>query len=170
MMRSPRGVLRSFSRGLSSAANWRPGRDYYPHFVRVQTRWQDNDSFGHVNFPQYFVFADEAVNTHLLTHNIDMRYPRFVASSTCTFVKPLSYPAPADVGLRVKLIGSSSVTYDVGIFDGAEFDKAEETGQLPSAVGTYVHVYVNQEGRPVSIAPETKFVLQQLWLGEADSE
>ena len=47
-----------------------------------------------------------------------------------------------DLGLRVNRLGSSSVTYEVGVF--------EEGKDVPSAVGGYTHVFVESVSRKSS--------------------
>lgn len=55
------------------------------------------------------------------------------------FFSPLSFPQVLDLGLRVSKLGSSSVTYEVGVF--------EKHRNSPSAVGGYTHVFVDSETR-----------------------
>jgi len=52
---------------------------------------------------------------------------------------PLSFPQVLDVGLRVNKLGSSSVTYEVGVF--------EKGAEAPAAVGGYTHVFVGSKSR-----------------------
>ena len=57
----------------------------------------------------------------------------------------LGYPAPVDVGLRVTRLGSSSVTYDIGLFAPGSDSAA--------ARGHFVHVHVDRHmHRPEPIA------------------
>lgn len=44
-----------------------------------------------------------------------------------------------DLGLRVSKLGSSSVTYEVGVFKEGE--------DAPNAVGGYTHVFVERQSR-----------------------
>jgi len=55
------------------------------------------------------------------------------------FFAPLSFPQVLDLGLRVNKLGSSSVSYEVGVF--------EEGKNTPAAVGGYTHVFVGSESR-----------------------
>ena len=44
-----------------------PGkRSDYVEFMPVQTRWMDNDVYGHVNNVQYYSYFDTAVNQYLI--------------------------------------------------------------------------------------------------------
>ena len=39
-----------------------PGREGYPHRLTLQTRWDDNDVYGHVNNVEYYSFFDTVIN------------------------------------------------------------------------------------------------------------
>ena len=41
-------------------------RGDYGRFVRLTTRWADNDAYGHVNNVVYYAFIDTAVNQMLI--------------------------------------------------------------------------------------------------------
>jgi acyl-CoA thioester hydrolase len=80
-------------------------RASYPHFERIQTRWNDNDSQGHINNAQYYDFIDNAVNNHIVSSiGIERsgEFLRFTSESSCRYLRQLSYPTPLDVGLRLK--------------------------------------------------------------------
>jgi len=55
------------------------------------------------------------------------------------FFAPLSFPQVLELGLRVNKLGSSSVAYEVGIFQEGE--------DIPAAVGGYTHVFVDRISR-----------------------
>jgi acyl-CoA thioester hydrolase len=42
------------------------GRDLYPHFLTIATRWMDNDVYGHVNNVVYYSYFDTVVNEYLI--------------------------------------------------------------------------------------------------------
>jgi acyl-CoA thioester hydrolase len=115
-------------------------RSEYRHFETRQTRWNDADVFGHVNNAVYYIYIDDAVNQHLHSCDIDTTHQRFVAESSCRFLRPLKYPEPVDCGLRVTRLGTSSVAYAIGLFAPPD--------EEPAAQGTFVHVYVGPDGRP----------------------
>jgi acyl-CoA thioester hydrolase len=71
------------------------------------------------------------------------------------FFAPLSFPQVLDLGLRVNKLGSSSVSYEVGVF--------EEGKDSPAAVGGYMHVFVSSESRKsIPIAVEARTGLGKL--------
>ena len=134
-------------------------RSAYPHAERRQTRWNDMDAFGHVNNAVYYQYFDDAVNCHLLARGVGLKHPRFVASSSCQYFRPFSYPSDVEVGLRLARLGSSSATYDIGVFPLSPEDGAPGPA---AAVGTWVHVYVDSDGRPTPIPDVVRSVLNQL--------
>ncbi|HMB54092.1 MAG TPA: thioesterase family protein [Thermoanaerobaculia bacterium] len=126
-----------------------PGRDAYRAFVPITTRWMDNDLYGHVNNVVYYSFFDTAVNRWLIDRGLlDLGGGEtigFVVRTECDYFAPLAYPQAVEAGVAVERLGSSSVTYRVGVFAVGE-EKA-------AAAGRFVHVYVDRETqrpRPLS--------------------
>lgn len=71
-----------------------------------------------------------------------------MVASQCTFVSSCTFPAVLELGLRVNKLGTSSVTYEVGVFEkGVEEVKA---------VGGYTHVCCDSSTRR-SIKMDTTF-------------
>jgi acyl-CoA thioester hydrolase len=71
------------------------------------------------------------------------------------FFAPLSFPQVLDLGLRVNKLGTSSVTYEVGVF--------EEGKDIPAAVGGYTHVFVeNKSRKSMPIGEEARKGLEML--------
>ena len=44
----------------------RGDRGSYPHLTTLQTRWADNDVYGHVNNVEYYAFFDTVINRWLI--------------------------------------------------------------------------------------------------------
>jgi acyl-CoA thioester hydrolase len=84
-----------------------------------------------------------------------------VAHSECHYFSPIAFPEAIEVGLRVARLGTSSVTYELAIFQsGAE---------LAAAQGRFVHVYVDREtSRPVPIPANMRVLLDPLVVPNAD--
>jgi acyl-CoA thioester hydrolase len=134
-------------------------RGDYRRFLRIPTRWIDNDSYGHVNNIAYYAFFDTAVNEHLIrAGGLDIeRDPvvAYVVETSCRFLRPVSFPATVDVGLRVARVGRSSVVYDVAVFESAD--------DAAAAVGRFVHVWVERAaGRPADIPAHIRAALEPL--------
>jgi acyl-CoA thioester hydrolase len=120
-------------------------RDEFPHHSPITTRWADNDAFGHINNVQYYAFFDTAVTRWLVErgflHVTEGEVVCFVAETGCRYFRPLAFPEPVSVGMRVARLGTSSIRYELAVFGAA--DEA-------AAQGHFTHVTVNRaSGRPV---------------------
>ncbi|KAF8971837.1 thioesterase [Flammula alnicola] len=141
-------------------------RSDYVYFLSYRTRWSDNDQYSHMNNSIYYHLFDSIVNTYLIENcGLDPASSPLiglVVSSYCQFFAPLSFPQVLDLGLRVNKLGSSSVSYEVGVF--------EQGKDSPAAVGGYTHVFVGSVSRKsTAMAKETKEGLGKLLKsGESD--
>lgn len=140
-------------RPMSSSSNPRPQpepRSAYPQFVRLGTRWMDNDIYGHLNNVVYYSLFDTAVNQYLIKEGaLDIHGGAvigLVVETHCNFFDSLAFPQAIDAGIRVSQQGRSSVRYEIGLFaEGAE---------TCAARGHFIHVYVDRESRrPVAALP-----------------
>src|ERR1700722_10914602 len=127
-----------------------PVRSAYSYFASIPTRWMDNDVYGHVNNALYYSFFDTVINRYLITEG-GLDIARGVAiglcvESRCRYRKAIAFPDDVDAGLRVVKVGRSSVTYEIGIFARGEIDAEAE--------GSFVHVFVEREGRRPTPIPE----------------
>lgn len=125
----------------------------------MQTRWMDNDDYGHVNNVAYYAYFDSAVNGYLMeaTRTDTRKLPAIgiVAETSCKFMKEISFPDMLHIGLRLEKLGNSSVVYQLAVFKGDDTE--------PSAVGRFVHVYVDETSRrPIPIPPIIRTALEQL--------
>ncbi len=137
-------------------------REHYPHFLRVPTRWMDNDVYGHVNNVVYYSYFDTVVNEYLIRSGVlDIeRSPviGLVVETQCRFFKPLTFPEVVCAGLRVARLGRSSVRYEIGLFRGDD--------ETAAAQGHFVHVYVERESRrATALPPEMRTALQKILAG-----
>jgi acyl-CoA thioester hydrolase len=139
-------------------------RKDFPYFDNGQnTRFNDNDVFGHMNNVIYYSFMDDTINAHLASHGILADVPRYVVSSSMQYISALAYPGKVDIGLRIEKLGKSSASYKVGLFASGN--------DTTAALGTFVHVYIDSStGRPKAIPPEVRAVLSQLVLEEPVSK
>jgi acyl-CoA thioester hydrolase len=127
-------------------------REQYLRFISLETRWMDNDVYGHVNNALYYGFFDTAINDYLIAEGgldiVNSPVIAFTVESQCQYLRPISFPGSIDVGFRVGKLGNSSVRYELAIF------KAGET--VAAAAGYFVHVFVERASQrptpmPVSI-------------------
>ena len=135
------------------------GRDAYRWFMKIGTRWADNDAYGHVNNTVYYQWFDTAVNAWLVEAgllDIERGDPiGLVVETGCTYFAPLSFPGDVEVGIAVDRLGESSVTYRIGVF-GAGSAEA-------SAQGHFTHVYVDRSDRcPEPLPDEWRAKLEKL--------
>ena len=131
----------------------------YKHFLPLQTRWADNDIYGHVNNVAYYGYFDTIVNEYLIgaglldIHNGEVI--GLVVETGCNYFAPLEFPQKLDGALRVAKIGNSSVRYELAIFKPGE--------NAPAAEGHFVHVYVDRETRrPVTLPDGFRRALEKL--------
>ena len=116
----------------------------------ITTRWEDEDVYGHVNNVVYYSFFDTAVNGYLIeATGSDIRRLAavgLVAETQCEFRRELGFPGDVHAGLAVTRLGTSSIVYRIGLFQG-------ESDQ-PAAIGRFVHVYVDAATRAVTPIPD----------------
>ena len=119
------------------------GRDAYRHFATVTTRWADNDAYGHVNNTVYYAWFDSVVNQWLVGQGLlDIAAGDpigLVVETGCRYFAPLSFPGDVEVGVAIEKLGSSSVTYRLGVFAPKD--------DSPAAEGHFTHVYVGRANR-----------------------
>ena len=135
-----------------NARHERGSRDDYPVLRQIDTRWMDNDVYGHVNNVVYYSYFDSAVNAHLIesgalrtTGTDDVI--GLVVETQCNYFASASFPERLSVGLRVTKIGTSSVRYELAIFP--------QDSVAAIAQGHFIHVYVDRVTRlPVTTLPE----------------
>ena len=134
-------------------------RDRYPHFLSIQTRWSDNDIYGHVNNVTYYSYFDTVVNCFLIDQGgLDIETDSVIGvavETMCKFNKPLAYPEVLEAGLRVGKLGNSSVRYEIGIF--------QEGAAEAAAMGHFIHVFVDRAtGKPAPIPDAIRSALERI--------
>lgn len=120
----------------------------FRYWLDVQTRWSDNDQYGHINNAVYFHCADAAINAYLVSHCglHPYRQPSdpppapevvdvlgLMISTSATYYAPATFPCLLRVGLRVIKLGQSSVTFELGMF---EMPDPTAGKQLPASGST----------------------------------
>ncbi|MFT4011824.1 MAG: hotdog domain-containing protein [Paracoccus sp. (in: a-proteobacteria)] len=120
-----------------------PGqREDYLWLTSHTTRWNDNDSYGHMNNAVHYQLFDTTVNAWL--HRAGLRSAadfsvNLVVESGCRYHSELRFPSEIVAGLRIGRLGSSSVRYEIGLFDAA--------AEVAAAEGFLVHVRVDHLSR-----------------------
>lgn len=118
----------------------------YGHVAPFPTRWSDNDVYGHLNNTIYYSAMDTTINVWLIrSAGFDPETADEIAlcvSSSCEFAASASFPDTLEIGLRAGRVGTSSVTWELGVLRAGEV----------LATGTFVHVFVDRATRrPVPI-------------------
>jgi acyl-CoA thioester hydrolase len=112
----------------------------YRHFSAIQTRWSDNDPYGHANNVIYYHWFDTVVDRWLIDRGfLDIAASpviSLVVETGCSYYASVGFPDDLEAGLAVARIGTSSITYAIGIF---RLDEDE-----PVAEGRFVHVTVDR--------------------------
>ena len=136
----------------------RPRSDYRA-WRTIPTRWADNDAYGHVNNVVFYAWFDTAVNAWLVEAgllDIEQGNPiGLVVATRCSYFEALAFPPSAEVGIAVERLGTSSVTYWIGIF--------AEGSDIVAAQGEFTHVYVDRSTRqPAPLPTEWREKLEEL--------
>lgn len=136
-------------------------RDQFKFFLDIQTRWADNDIYGHVNNVTYYSYFDTAANALLIQKTgFDIHQSQsigLVVDSACSFLQELSFPEIIQVGVAIGKIGNTSLRYELAIFKQGQ--------EQASAQGHFVHVFVDRETRKtVPISESVREVLEKFLL------
>ena len=140
----------------------------YQYFDQVETRWNDNDIYGHMNNVVYYEMFDSVINRYLITEGCldisDGPTAGIIPETRCRYHMPLRFPDRLDVGLRVTRLGKSSVVYDSSIFRIQDNDAAAEC--------YFVHVFVDrkQQDRPVPIPDSVRIALAKIDINQSPSD
>jgi len=134
-------------------------RAAYRHFLPIQTRWNDNDVYGHVNNVVYYSWFDTVVNEYLIASGaLDIQASAvvgLVVATQCSYFSELAFPQRVDAGLRVAHVGTASVRYEVALF--------AQQQDLASAQGHFIHVYVDRASRrPVPLQPALRAAVERI--------
>ncbi len=132
----------------------------YNYFEEVDTRFGDNDIFGHLNNVVYYSLFDSVINRFLIKK---CKYNPFTSEiiaispeTRCKFKKSFKYPNTIVAGLSTFKIGRTSVIYDISLFS--------QNGKLSHAEGYFVHVFVkrNKMQEKVSIPKKIRAELLKI--------
>ena len=125
-------------------------RSAYPSFSTLETRWMDNDVYGHVNNVVYYSYFDTVINRHLIAEGgLDIHADPTIGvcvESMCQYFEPIAFPEPIDAGLRVARVGATSVRYEIALFRRGSGKAA--------AQGHFVHVFVDRATRKPTPIPD----------------
>lgn len=134
-------------------------RAAFPLFRTLQTRWMDNDNYGHLNNVVHYSLFDTAVNGWLIERGLlDPHHGEticLVVETGCNYFAELRFPDVITAGIRVAALGSSSIRYEIGLF--------RNDGQEATALGRFTHVHVGRDSRrPLPISDRMRTELTAL--------
>jgi len=99
---------------------------------------------------------DTAINAWMIAQGFDPQCDDAIAvcaASSCEYLASASFPETLEVGIGVERLGTTSITWRLGILRPGEDD--------PIATGRFVHVFVDEARRrpmPVPAALRTALV------------
>ncbi len=115
----------------------------YKYYEEIDTRFSDNDVFGHLNNIIYYSLFDSVINRFLIKNcGYDPINSQVIAVSPetrCTFKRSFTYPEKIKAGLSTFKIGNSSIIYDIALFGKED--------AIARAEGYFVHVFVKRNER-----------------------
>ncbi|MCB1387075.1 MAG: acyl-CoA thioesterase [Nitratireductor sp.] len=118
-------------------------RDEFPAFRKLQTRWADNDMYGHMNNVVHYALFDTAINGWLIEQGLldpmTSKIIGMVVETGCAYFSEMAFPDTVVAGIRVGHMGTSSVRYEIALFRNDE--------ETAAAQGHFVHVYVDRQSR-----------------------
>ena len=129
----------------------------------LQTRWSDNDIYGHMNNVTHYLLFDTAINQWLIERGLldphEGRLIGLVVETGCLYHGEAAFPDEITAGIGVERLGNSSVTYRIGLFRNDEV--------RAFADGRFVHVYVDRQSRKPSPLPaEWRRILEEIVIGQ----
>ena len=126
-------------------------RSAFAYYRVLQTRWADNDIYGHMNNVVHYALFDTVIGDFLIEQKLLGLHTGgdtigVVVETGCNYFSEMAYPDQVTAGVRVAHVGSSSVRYEIGLF--------RNDHDIAAAQGHFVHVYVDRvTRRPVPLPP-----------------
>jgi acyl-CoA thioester hydrolase len=85
----------------------------FPVFVTVPVQWGDQDALGHVNNTVYLRWAESSRIEYLIRIGLWQRLDTerigpIIASVSCNYRRPVTYPDTVHAGARITAVGNSS--------------------------------------------------------------
>lgn len=127
-------------------------RDRFPARAPVETRWSDNDEYGHLNNAVYSEIFDTALDSWL-AGQVGGRPRHVLGAATTVFLRETSHPARLEVGIAIQDIGRTSARYLLALFDDDDD---------PLAVAAWTEVFVDPATRRAIPVPDVLRTLPRL--------
>ncbi|POW17100.1 hypothetical protein PSTT_00877 [Puccinia striiformis] len=149
----------------------------YRFWLPIQTRWSDNDAYGHMNKSVLINLSDCSAKLALICQE---KVPSMglVVHSSCSYLQPIGFPSPVILGLGVEKIGKSSVIWRIGLWSTTTPNKTSpptpesvvnqhqlirDDSMGCIAFGQFVHVFVDHSSRSkIEISPVVRLGASRL--------
>jgi acyl-CoA thioester hydrolase len=132
----------------------------YPVIVTFPVHWGELDAFGHVNNARYFTWFESARVAYFREIGIGMDRPSalgpIVASGSCDYLRPVTYPAEMTVGATVTSIGNTSFAMAYGLW------RSETPGKLYARGTTVVVAFDYVAMKKVRVPDEIRQAMARL--------
>ena len=134
--------------------------DDYAVTIELPMRWGDMDALGHANNARYFTWFESVRIEYFQRLGLRVDKPReigpILATTTCDFLRPVTWPAQLVVGARVPRLGNTSFTMEYAL---AVADAPDEL----CARGSGVIVLVDYlRGTKVPIPDDLRAAIEEL--------
>ncbi len=131
----------------------------YPVVVVTPVAWGDMDAFAHVNNTVYFRWFETARIAYFERILLDIGTPKGVgpilASTSCRFKVPLTYPDTVHLGARVRELGDDRFVMEYAVFSARQ-------GRLAARGEGLVVSYDYKLGRKAPVPPEWRARVMEL--------
>ncbi len=136
----------------------------FPVTLEFPLHWGEMDALGHVNNIRYFAWFESARLAYFTRMGLrldpDLQIGPILASTSCDFLKAVTFPAKLVAGARVEKIGNTSVQMVYAV-------ARAETPDEPCARGKGAVVFVNyHSGEKVPLSAELRARIEAIERGE----
>lgn len=133
-------------------------RSAYRDFLPMQTRWADNDEYGHMNNATYMSIFDTTISMWQMHNGLDIRGAKalrfLVVESGCRYFSETGFPDALHAGIRLGHLGNSSCRFEIGLFCNDQ--------PTASAEGFFAQVLVDDRSNPTPIPARVRETLSRL--------
>jgi acyl-CoA thioester hydrolase len=131
----------------------------FPVVIEIPVLWSDEDSFAHVNNVAYLRWCETARVEYLKRIGLWPELPPrgigpIVASVTCHYRRPLTYPDVVSIGTRVVSVGNSSFRMEHRIVG--------RSGEVAAEVESSMVAVDYATGKPVRVPDDVRREIQML--------
>ena len=121
----------------------------FPFHYKLQSRWKDMDSFGHVNNAVFLTYIEDARITFFKRWNLSNAKSIIIASVKIDYLNQLDHPNDLIVGQKISRIGTKSFDIESAIFI------KDISGAVASSIITCV-CFDYTQNQSVTVYPEIK--------------